>query len=79
MKPSESTHGRTGEMVSFSGDYRALCCGAVKQLSVGQSFPKCPEHGETEWDWIPPFVQAGYVETRCLVIAGRRRRWSISS
>jgi restriction system protein len=59
MMPNESTHGRTGEMISLSGDYRALCCGAVKQLTVGQSFPKCPEHGETEWDWIPPspFVQ----------------------
>ena len=59
MKSSESTHGRTGEMISLSGDYRALCCGAIKQLTVGQSFPKCPEHGEIEWDWIPPspFVQ----------------------
>jgi restriction system protein len=62
MQPSESTHGRTGEMISLSGDHRALCCGVVKQLTVGQSFPKCPEHGETVWDWIPPspFVQGDW-------------------
>jgi restriction system protein len=59
MMPSESTHGRTGQVISLSGAYRALCCGAVRQLTAGESFPKCPEHGETEWDWIPPspFVQ----------------------
>jgi len=60
MKPSESTHCRTGEMISLSGDYRALCCAAVKHLTSGESFPNCSEHGETEWSWIPPFVQSDF-------------------
>jgi restriction system protein len=60
MEPNESTRGRSGQSVSFSGDYRAVCCAAVKHLTSGESFPNCSEHGETEWSWIPPFVQSDF-------------------
>ncbi len=58
MEPNESTSGRTGQKISISGDYRTACCAAVKQLTAGQLFPSCNEHGETGWSWIPPFVQS---------------------
>jgi restriction system protein len=60
MEPNESTQGRTGEKIAFSGEYRAACCHAVKKLSQGDTFPDCSEHGETVWSWIPPFVQSDY-------------------
>jgi len=60
MEPNETTHGRTGEKISFSGDYRAACCNVVVRLTASQSFPDCSEHGETVWSWIPPFVQNDY-------------------
>ena len=60
MEPSEFTHGHTGERVAFSGDYSATCCATVKQLTAGESFPNCSEHGETNWSLIPPFVQTDW-------------------
>jgi len=60
MGPNESILGRTGETISFSGDYRAACCAIVKQLTERQSFPNCSDHGETQWSWIPPFVQSDF-------------------
>src|SRR5947208_17022526 len=60
MEPNESTQGRSGEQIPFSGDYRAACCNVVVKLAAGQLFPNCKEHGETGWSWIPPFVQSGY-------------------
>jgi restriction system protein len=80
MEPNESTQGRTGEKISFSGDYRAACCQAVKKVSQGHSFSECSEHGETVWSWIPPFVRSAY-GTESLLAQWRREaihRLSIS-
>ena len=74
MEPNESTHGRTGEKISFSGEYRATCCGAVKELLQEGSFPICSEHGETVWSWIPPFVQSNYYSTVALLKKWRQLR-----
>ena len=60
MESNESTCGSIGEKISFSGEYRAACCGVVKKLLQEQSFPNCSEHGETVWSWIPPFVEGDY-------------------
>jgi restriction system protein len=60
MEPNEPTLSHTGQKVSISGDYSAACCSVVKQLSAGQLFPNCSEHGETEWSSIPPFVQTDW-------------------
>lgn len=60
MKPNESNQSHTEQTVPMSGDYSAACCSAVKQLSAGQVFPNCSEHGETDWTSIPPFVQTDW-------------------
>src|SRR2546422_11493400 len=78
MEPNESMRGRTGEPISFSGDYEARCCSAVEKLIAGHSFPDCSEHGETVWNWIPPFVQNDFGTAALIKHWKRLRSRSIS-
>ena len=64
MQPNESTRGRTGETIRFSGGYKTACCAIVATFSGGQSFPNCSEHGETVWSWVPPAVQSDWGHCR---------------
>lgn len=52
--------GRSGQPVSSSGHYSASCCGVVEKLIEGQTFPRCSNHEDTEWNEIPPFVQSDF-------------------
>ncbi len=53
---------RTGDTVKESADYRAVCCGVFKKLSVDELFPRCSMHGNTEWERVGPLDAIGEIQ-----------------
>ena len=63
QEPNEQTKATTGERVEYDGEYAAVgCCRTIKKLGQGDTFPACPEHGNTTWGWTPPSSSMGLAD-----------------